>query len=53
MQPGLQGGVQDLEARSMRMRLHTLSKLGFIVAFVVFIVLFLISVIIGAAGTRA
>lgn len=36
--------------RSMRMNLHSMSKVGFIIAFVIFAVVFLISIIIGATG---
>lgn len=35
----------------MRMNLHSMSKVGFIVAFVIFAVVFLISIIVGATGS--
>ena len=35
----------------MRMNLHTLSKLGFILTFAVFLVLFMLTVVIGIVGT--
>lgn len=40
----------EVAARTMRMNLHSLSKLGFLITFIVFIVVFLVTVIIGVVG---
>ena len=42
----------ELAARTMRMNLHTLSKLGFILTFAVFLVLFMLTVVIGIVGPK-